>query len=92
VGRKVSFPNPDESTGSTDMGNVSQLVPAIHPSVAIAPEGMSLHSPAFAVAAASEAGLQGMKDAAKTVAMMVVDLLNSPETLHKVKEEFEQTK
>jgi amidohydrolase len=78
--------------GSTDMGNVSQLVPSIHPTIAIAPEEVVIHSPDFALAAASEAGIKGMLDAAKALAMTVVDLLASPETVSQVKQEFGQGK
>ena len=74
--------------GSTDMGNVSQVVPSIHPTVAIAPPGVSLHSVDFALAAASEAGHEGLLDAAKALAMTVADLLSEPEALAKVKEDF----
>jgi len=74
--------------GSTDMGNVSQIVPGIHPTIAIAPEEVAMHSPDFAAAAASEAGIQGMLDATKALAMTVVDLVASPETVARVKKEF----
>jgi len=74
--------------GSTDMGNVSQVVPSIHPTVAIAPPGVSVHSVDFALAAASEAGHEGLLDAAKALAMTVADLLGEPEALAKVKEDF----
>jgi len=74
--------------GSTDMGNVSQLVPGIHPTIAVAPETVAIHSPEFAEVAASEAGIKGMLDAAKALAMTVVDLTASPEAVTKVKEEF----
>jgi amidohydrolase len=80
----------DSRVGSTDMGNVSQLVPGIHPTIAVAPETVAIHSPDFAKAAASQVGIKGMLDAAKTMAMTVVDLAASPETVAKVKEEFEQ--
>ena len=80
----------DKVFGSTDMGNVSQLVPGIHPTVAIAPEGVGIHSPQFASAAASEAGSRGLFDAAKALAMTVVDLVTSPGIIIKVKEEFRQ--
>ena len=76
--------------GSTDMGNVSQIVPGIHPTIAVAPEEVVIHSPEFALVAASEAGIKGMLDAAKALAMTVVDLTSSPETVTKVKEEFER--
>jgi len=93
LGRRVELYEPEgRGTGSTDMGNVSQLVPSIHPHVAITEEEILIHSPEFALAAASEAGIKGMLDAAKAVAMTVVDLVANPETLTKVKEEFKQGK
>jgi amidohydrolase len=92
LGRKVRLTDPSSAFGSTDMGNVSQLVPSIHPEVAIAPKEVSTHSPQFASAAASEAGSQGLFDAAKALAMTVVDLVASLEIVTKIKEEFRQEK
>lgn len=92
LGRKVHLLDPTNSFGSTDMGNVSQLVPCIHPSVAIAPVEVLTHSPQFASAAASEAGIHGLLDAAKALTMTVVDLVANPELVIKVKEEFSQNK
>jgi len=92
LGRKIKLPTSGRSFGSTDMGNVSQIVPSIHASVAIAPREVLLHSPQFASAAASEAGITGMCDAASALAMNVADLLAGPDTLIRVKEEFKQGK
>jgi len=92
LGRKMKLSDPDKTFGSTDMGNVSQLVPSIHASVAIAPLEVATHSPQFASAAASEAGIHGLLDAAKALSMTVVDLVANPELVAKVKEEFEQNK
>jgi metal-dependent amidase/aminoacylase/carboxypeptidase family protein len=89
LGRQMSLAS-SEGMGSADMGNVSQLVASIHPTVAIAPEGVVEHSPEFAQAAASPAGLKGMLDAAKALAMTVADLLASPPTMASVKKEFGQ--
>ncbi len=86
LGRRVESPQPH--FGSTDMGNVSQIVPAIHPSVAIAPPGVLLHSVDFAQFAASDAGHRGLIDAAKALAMTVVDLLSDSQALVRVKDEF----
>lgn len=91
LGRRVEPFDPERSMGSTDMGNVSQLVPAIHPSIAIAPVAVSNHSPEFAAAAASEAGQKGLLDAASALAMTAAELLGQPESLAKVKEEFLQS-
>ena len=88
LGRKIPLSDPDRSFGSTDMGNVSQVVPGIHPGVAIVSPGVVNHSPEFALAACSEAGIEGMLDAAKAMAMTIVDLIASPETLAQVKQEF----
>ena len=90
LGRNVRIPVPGPGAGSTDMGNVSQIVPAIHPMLAITEQPASTHSPEFAKAAASQAGIEGMVIGAKTVAGMIVDLLARPDILHKVKEEFSQ--
>ncbi|MFQ6121523.1 MAG: M20 family metallopeptidase [Dehalococcoidales bacterium] len=92
LGRKVHLLDPTNSFGSSDMGNVSQLVPSIHPSVAIAQTKVLIHSPQFASAAASEAGVRGLLDAAKALAMTVVDLVANPEIVTRIKEEFGQRK
>jgi len=89
LGRKMKPHDPSKSFGSTDMGNVSQLVPSIHPTVAIAPVEVLLHSPQFTSAAASDTGIRGLIDAAKALAMTVVDLLANPEIVIKVKREFQ---
>ncbi len=88
LGCKMWLSDPSKAFGSTDMGNVSQIVPSIHPSVAIAPKEVVTHSPEFALAAASEAGIQGMLDAAKALAMTMVDLVANPEIVIRVKQEF----
>ena len=92
LGRQIKLHDSSSAFGSTDMGNVSQLVPSIHSSVAIAPKEVAVHSPQFAEAAASEAGIHGLLDAAKALAMTVVDLVASPEIVSKAKEEFQQEK
>ena len=64
--------------GSTDMGNVSHEVPSIHPMIAVAPRGTSIHTEEFAVCARSEAGDRAVIDGAKVLACTVVDLWSSP--------------
>ncbi|OGN92156.1 MAG: peptidase M20 [Chloroflexi bacterium RBG_13_48_17] len=88
LGRRVEPFEPYLGFGSTDMGNLSQVIPAIHPTVAIASPDVMLHSTDFAVAAASESGHKGLLDAAKALAMTVVDLLSESQTLAKVQDEF----
>ena len=60
--------------GSTDMGNVSYLVPSIHPMIKVADDGVPIHTPAFAEFARSEQGDRAVLDGAKAMAMTVIDL------------------
>ena len=88
VGREVTDDESRRSMGSTDMGNVSALLPAIHPTIAIAPREVSAHSPEFARWAASEDGHRGLLDAAKALAMTAVDVLVVAELRQQMQEAF----
>jgi amidohydrolase len=86
--RAISLGDNNMMYFSTDVGNVSQLVPTIQPLVAVAPEGVLIHTPRFARVAATEDALRCMLDAAKALAMTAVDLFSSPEIMEKVRAEF----
>jgi amidohydrolase len=88
LGHKIRLGDATLWGGSTDVGNVSQLVPAIQPLVAIAPADILIHSPQFAKAAASEVGLRRLLDAAKAMAMTVVDVLADTEIFTRIQEEL----
>jgi metal-dependent amidase/aminoacylase/carboxypeptidase family protein len=85
LGRPMRRRTPNDLHGSTDMGNVSSIVPSIHPYFAIAPEGTPTHSVEFARYAATPAALETMIVAAKALAMTVVDLGSSPDLLRRAK-------
>ena len=82
---------PWENAGSTDMGNVSHVVPALHPTVAIASAEVPGHSQAFLEASGSLRGYQAMIDAAKALAMTGADLLADPSLAEQAKVEFRRT-
>jgi amidohydrolase len=88
LGRKVVDPDPNERMGSTDMGDVSHLVPAIHPYLTIAPENIAGHTLEFKQYCISETGRAAMLDAAKALAMTAVDLLSDPDLLLHAKDEL----
>lgn len=69
---------PPAIAGSTDMGNVSKLVPAIHPMIASAPAGVPLHSVDFARHAGGADGQRAVVDGAKALAMTALDVLCDP--------------
>jgi amidohydrolase len=81
LGRTVRDPRVEGGSrvvGSTDMGNVSYLVPSIHPMVAVAPAGVSIHSHEFTRHAASPAGDAAVLFGAKAMAMTIADLWSDP--------------
>jgi amidohydrolase len=80
VGRRV--------VGSTDMGNISYLVPSIHPMIKVAPAHLSIHTPEFAEYTASADGDQAVIDGAKAMAMTVADLWLQPDLLARAQAEF----
>ena len=74
--------------GSTDMGNISYLVPSIHPMIQVAEEGVAIHTVDFAAWARSESGDRAVLDGAKAMAMTIVDLWSQPGLLDRVGEHF----
>lgn len=86
LGRTMRRRNASDSHGSTDMGNVSTIVPSIHPYLAIAPQGTPTHSIEFARYAGTPQAQETMVVAAKALAMTVIDLLISPELLRRAKQ------
>ena len=81
---------PESLTGSTDLGNLSVRVPAIHPMIAVAGPEVSLHTREFAAAAASPAGDRAVLDGAVGLALTALDLLCDPDLLAAVRAEFEE--
>jgi amidohydrolase len=72
-------PDPHVFLGSSDIGDVSGVTPAIHPFVAITGSEGSDHTAAFAQAAASDRGREVMLASAKALACLAVDVLHDAE-------------
>ena len=77
-----------EVVGSTDMGNVSHLVPSIHPMVAVSPPDIAIHTADFAGYAGGPEGDRAVLDAAKALAATVADLWLDPGALDAVRAAF----
>ncbi|MGI6783393.1 MAG: amidohydrolase [Aminivibrio sp.] len=75
LGEVMNYPDPEERVGSSDVGNVSLLLPTIHEYLAIAEEGVAGHSPEFREASASPRGDEVVLLAAKGLALTGWDLL-----------------
>lgn len=75
------------STGSSDMGNVSQAVPSIHPTFGVGTMVVN-HTPEFTGAANTDAAHESMLRTAKTLAMTGVDLALDRDLLSRAKADF----
>jgi amidohydrolase len=81
----------DPNAGSTDMANVSWVCPAIHPDLAIAPEGTPGHSIRFRDAAATPRADETTLLAATLVAQTAYELFVDPELVAAAWREFRAT-
>ena len=91
LGRKVEAPSAHRRVvGSTDMGNISHLVPSIHPMIASARPGTSIHTKEFAQESIGPLSDQAVIDGAKAMAMTAIDYWTSSKAQHAVREEFVQ--
>ena len=73
LGRTPSSDPGVRVVGSTDMGNVSYVVPSIHPMIKVAPTDVPIHTPAFAEYARGPSGDAAVIDGAKALAMTALD-------------------
>ncbi len=88
TGRDVLEPEPGERMGSTDMGDVSQIMPAVHAYFGIAPDGVANHTIEFTAAAGSPEGDRAVMDGAVSMALTAADLFAQPELVERAKSEF----
>lgn len=82
---------PPSRAASTDMGNVSYLVPSIHPMIGIAPKGVDFHHRDFATWADSDAGMHAARDGAIALAMTALDFMVDEKLRRDVRCEFEKS-
>ncbi|MEK7279043.1 MAG: M20 family metallopeptidase [Nitrospirota bacterium] len=90
LGVKMGIDEEYKEIGSSDIGNVSQVVPTIHPALAICDYNIAPHSIEFTQAAGSVAGIKGMLLAAKAISLTALDLITRPDLLRKVKDEHDR--
>lgn len=80
-----------ETMGSIDMGNVSQVVPAINPYFEITNgKKMSLHTVEFRECTKTEFGYQAMMDTIEVLVRTAYDVIDDEALLQKIKAEFAQ--
>lgn len=80
--------DPGEASGSTDMGNVTQYVPGIHPSLTFIPPSIPGHSSQLADQTVTPAGRRAVVDGAIGLARTAADFLSDADLRAEVAREF----
>ncbi|MED5578954.1 MAG: M20 family metallopeptidase [Nitrospinota bacterium] len=88
LGLNESIDLPPIKMGSSDIGNVSQVVPTIHPQIQMVDEEINAHTKEFASAAKSNSGKKVLFLGAKAMAMTALDISIDSSLLRKIKSEF----
>lgn len=90
LGEEMGYPDKNQKIGSSDIGNVTLRIPAIHPYLGIANESVNAHSDEFTkysnLPRAREVAIKG----AKGLAMTGYDILNDKAIREKINKEFEE--
>lgn len=84
LGLKEDNQSPDKGVGSSDIGNVSQIIPTIHPHVPIR-EGINIHTREFADATVTSDGHRALMEGVKSLGLTAIELFSDPKTLDEIK-------
>ena len=91
LGEHCQWPDPKRMNGSSDVGNVTLVVPTIHVYLTLNAGVASSHTPEMREAARSKRGDEVVVLAAKGLAMTGADVFSSPKLRKEMREEYERT-
>lgn len=83
-------PKPDPPGGSTDVADVSWIVPTLHLSVTTAPDGAPWHAWPVVACGGMSIGHKGLAQAAKALATTMIDLFEDKEAVARIQAEFKE--
>jgi len=89
LGRAFAPPAERFIAASTDMGNVSLVIPAIHPTLDIDALPAVNHQASFAAHCVSEKADRALLDGAKAMAMTVIDCSTGPARAHLLERSYQ---
>ena len=87
LGIEMTWPDPKKQYGSSDIGNVSIKIPAIHDYLSITDDStIQAHTVEYAAAAATPEAQEICLKGAKGLAMTGYDILSDPDFQKEIKE------
>jgi aminobenzoyl-glutamate utilization protein B len=90
--KPLGKPKPDPDGGSTDVGDVSYIVPQVSLEVVTAPKGAPWHSWVVVACGGMSIGHKGMLYASKALGTTMVDLFENEQLRKDIRTEFEKRK
>lgn len=91
IGEGIRFHAPKPQTASTDMGNVSHIVPSFHGAFCIPTEpGVAIHSAPFATAAATDEAHNAALQCAKGMAMLALRVFTDGSLADQARKDLEK--
>jgi len=87
-GEEIEEPPP--TSGSTDVGNVSHVVPTVNPMIKAVPKGVNPHTQEFAENTRSKLAHDALVRASKVLALSALEVLGDGELLDAVREDFNE--
>lgn len=87
----MEYPKPNMKYGSSDIGNVSLIVPTIHSYIKIAEPGINSHSIDFTHASITDKAHMQMLKGAKALALTAFDIFNDENLRKNIYDEFNKT-
>jgi amidohydrolase len=90
LGETMNYPPAGLSVGSSDIGNVSMIIPTIHEYLAVAPPSVKNHTKEFAQAVISEKSDEMLLKGAKGLAMTAYDIFTDAALRQKIYSDFER--
>ncbi|CAN8018975.1 unnamed protein product, partial [Ixodes persulcatus] len=88
VGKLIIIYGVDENTGSTDAGNVSHVLPTLHPYFELNSTGFN-HTEEFTKATNTPESFDLTLKTAKALALTALEVMRDPEFLKEIKKQFE---
>ena len=88
LGIKESTKLPPIKMGSSDIGNISEITPTIHPQIQMVEKHINAHTKEFASAAKNNSGKKVLFLGAKAMAMTALDISTNSTLLKKIKTDF----
>src|SRR5699024_10307179 len=79
-----------EAAGSSDMGNVSKVVPSIHPFVGMNDESLVAHTTRVADQTQTKDGLKALENGVVSLEQTGMDILSDPQLFKAIQDEFKQ--